>query len=438
MQGRKKPKMAGHEAINPMKIYVKVALFSCLVNGFLVAAKCFLGEVSGSVALKADAIHSLADVVSSFSILAGNLISDRKTKTFPFGLYKVENIVALVSSLLIFFGAYEIVHAAFHAGHKAIIRNLGPVTAGVVFIMIAVFLYSRYELKAGLKAGSPSLVADAKHITTDMLSLLVILAAILGAYMGFSLDSYAAVLVAAIVARIGSTILIDSLKVLLDAALDRSTLSGIREVMESHPLVMGITSLIGRSSGRYKFVEANVKLDARLLRDAHNVVSHLEEEILDRWPDIDRILIHFEPQQQEFILIAVPIDAPKGTLPQLDSTLSEHFGEAPFFAVLRKEMRTGNVALETFIENRFSTLERQRGVKAAELLAEAGVDEVRGRAALDGKGAGYALEALGIDVFTTRAATLEELLSEIAENHDWKRANYTTSEPRKEPINPRT
>jgi len=81
-----------------MKIYARVAIYSCLVNGFLMAVKYSLGEASASLALKADAVHSLADVVSSLSILTGILISDRKTKTFPFGLYKIENLVALISS----------------------------------------------------------------------------------------------------------------------------------------------------------------------------------------------------------------------------------------------------------------------------------------------------------------------------------------------------
>ena len=106
---------ADHDAKNRcrrMNIYVKVALLSCLVNGFLMTAKYFLGEVSGSMALKADAVHSLADVVSSLSILGGILISDRKTKTFPFGLYKVENLVALLSSFFIFFAASEIANEA--------------------------------------------------------------------------------------------------------------------------------------------------------------------------------------------------------------------------------------------------------------------------------------------------------------------------------------
>jgi cation diffusion facilitator family transporter len=401
-----------------MKICVKVALFSCLVNGFLMAAKFILGEVSASMALKADAVHSLADAVSSLSILAGILISDRRTKTFPLGLYKVENLVALLSSFFIFFAAYEIVNEAIYAANKGPIKNLGLVTGGIVFILIVAYLYSRYELKAGLKAGSPSLVADAKHIATDMFSSLLILLGILGTYLDVSLDRYVAVLVAALVARIGFAILVDSLKVLLDATIDYITLNGIREVLESHSHVTGVTSLGGRSSGRFKFVEADVKLDARLLRDAHQVVSHLEEEILDRWPDIDRILINYEPERKEFIRIATPLEVTKGEQPGLDTPLSEHFGEAPFFALLQKETATGLVTLERFAANRSRNLDRQRGVKAAELLAEMGIDEVWTRSPLDGKGASYALEALGIDVVTTGATILRELLSETTQDLD--------------------
>ena len=412
-----------------MKIYVKVALLSCLVNGFLMTAKYFLGEASGSMALKADAVHSLADVVSSLSILGGILISDRKTKTFPLGLYKVENLVSLFSSFFIFFAAYEIASEAIYAGHTGAIKNIGPVIAGVVLMLIVAYLFSTYELKAGLKAGSPSLVADAKHIATDMFSSLVILVAILATHLGFPLDRYAAILVVALVLYMGLTILIGSLKVLLDATLDYTTLNEIRAVLAGHPLVKSVASLGGRSSGRYKFVEASVKVEARLLRDAHAVVSHLEEDILDRWHDIDRILIHYEPEQKEFVEIATAVNTPEGTLPGLDSTLTEHFGEAPFFAVLKKEMRTGNVAFETFVANDFRKLERHRGVKAAEFLSEMGIDEVWTRVALDGKGVGYALEALGIDVLTTEATTLRELISEIAQEPDWLEIKSQESHP---------
>jgi len=144
----------------------------------------------------------------------------------------------------------------------------------------------------------------------------------------------------------------------------------------------------------------------------------LQEDILDRWPDIDRILIHYEPEQKESILVAVPVEVLSAAQSELDAPLSEHFGEAPAFALLRKEMRSGKITLETLVANHFRGLERHRGVKVAEFLVELGVDEVWTRVELEGKGAGYALEALGIDALTVPATTLRELVTEIGEAAD--------------------
>jgi len=89
-------------------------------------------------------------------------------------------------------------------------------------------------------------------------------------------------------------------------------------------------------------------------------------------------------------------------------------------------MRSGKLTFETFVENRFRSQERHRGVKVAELLAELGVDEVWTRVPLEGKGAGYALEALGIDVRTTEATTLRELLP--ADNEKTETVETTSEE----------
>jgi len=156
----------------------------------LAAAKYGLGAVSGSLALRADAVHSLADVISALTIFSGILIADRKTKTFPEGLYKVENLVALVSSLFIFFAAYEIAWEALTSHHAYRVQNVSAVVVGIVFIVAVTFLFSRYELKVGLSVGSPSLVADARHVATDLLSTLVILVGVVGSSVGYHLDRY--------------------------------------------------------------------------------------------------------------------------------------------------------------------------------------------------------------------------------------------------------
>jgi predicted Fe-Mo cluster-binding NifX family protein len=70
-------------------------------------------------------------------------------------------------------------------------------------------------------------------------------------------------------------------------------------------------------------------------------------------------------------------------------------------------------AYHRYLKNPFKDLERKKGVKTAELLAEYGVDQVRSPVQFDGKGAGYALEAMQIEVVPTDSRTLEGLIADI-------------------------
>ena len=73
---------------------MRVALYSLLFNLALVGAKLILSALTGSLALRADAVHSLVDVLASVALILGLKISERKSQSFPLGLYKVENLAS--------------------------------------------------------------------------------------------------------------------------------------------------------------------------------------------------------------------------------------------------------------------------------------------------------------------------------------------------------
>ncbi len=398
-----------------MQAHAKVAILSCLINTLLMGTKYGLAMASGSLALRADAIHSLADVVSSLTIFVGIVISDRKTRTFPAGLYKVENLVALFSSFFIFLAAYEIVMEAVSGKSAGQVENLPLVLGGIAFILAVMYVFSRYELRVGLEVGSPSLVADAKHVSTDMLSTLVILVSVAGSYLGYGIDHYVALIVAVLVTRMGFQILVDAVKVLLDATIDQETIQSIRSIVQGHPDVTEVISVGGRSSGRYKFVEVSVALDLTYFRDAHDVIAHLEEEILDQWPRIDRILIHYEPSEKGVEFIAVPLEVDESATPSPDARLSDHFGEASHFAIIERPNSDHASRVREFLENPHRSAEKRKGVLVAEFLDTYDIDRVASRADLEGKGGGYALAAMRIGVTQTHAATLKQFLNELDE-----------------------
>ena len=94
----------------------RIALYSTVLNFIVTGLKGVLAYLSGSSALLADTIHGFSDTFASLLVLVGIWLSKKKAESFPWGLYKVENFVALFSAGLIFFAAYEIAHSAFLEG----------------------------------------------------------------------------------------------------------------------------------------------------------------------------------------------------------------------------------------------------------------------------------------------------------------------------------
>ena len=281
------------------KSFAYVALLSAGFNVLLVLLKYGLSILSGSIALRADAFHSLIDVLASLGIFVGIKISERKSSSFPYGLYKVENLASLATSLFIFFAAYEIVKEIIHAEQTAIVSSIPMAILGLMGIIALMFLFSRYEMKVGKKAGSPSLVADARHIGTDLLSSVGVLIGLLLSLWKPNFDRFIAVIIIILIARLGWTILADSVKVLLDASITGEMLDDIRKVFFNFSPVRDVTQLSGRCSGRYKFVEAEIILDIEKLQEAHDICSSIEEEVYDSFPEVDKLLIHYEPAKNQ-------------------------------------------------------------------------------------------------------------------------------------------
>jgi len=380
----------------------KIGVYSIGVNLILVGIKGVLSLLSGSVALVADAIHSFTDVISALTVFAGIKISKRKSKTFPYGLYKVQNFVSLLSSIFIFLAGYEIVHTVFFEHHTLNPRYLPHAVAGVILTMVITFAFSRYELREGKKVRSPSLIADAKHIRTDMLSSSVILAGLVGGWFGLNLDRIAAVLVVFFVVKAGLTIFVDALRVLLDASIDFETMDRVKTIIMNESRVISINTLRGRNSGPFKFIEADIVIKAIDLETADSISRRIEKEIRQQVSQVDHVLIHFEPQRKETTTYAVPIKEDK-------RSISEHFGGAPYFYLATFHEKDGTLLSETYHHNPFTGEEKGKGIKVSEWLLEKGVDTVYTPKGFRGKGPSYVFSDSGIDVIITEGATLSDI-----------------------------
>ncbi|MDY6880795.1 MAG: cation diffusion facilitator family transporter [Desulfatiglans sp.] len=390
-----------------MKQSEKVGLYSIVVNLSLVGIKTLLFLISGSVALMADAIHSFSDVISSATVLAGIKISKRRSKNFPYGLYKVENFVSLLSSAFIFLAGYEIVKTVFFQQSSLNTEYLPYTIGGVLLTMGITFAFSRYELRKGKEIGSPSLVADAQHIRTDMLSSAVIMAGLVGGWFGLSLDKAAALVVVFLVFKAGLSISIDAIRVLLDASIDFETMDRVKSIIMKEPRVICINTLLGRNSGPFKFIEADIVIKAKDLEKAHSISRRIEKEIRRQVAHVDHILIHYEPQKKETTTYAIPLRQDKGSI-------SDHFGDAPYFQVITIRNSDGSVLSDEYCLNSFAKEEKGKGIKVSEWLLKKGVDTVCSPKGFKGSGPGYVFSDAGVDIIVTEGRTLEDILQSMA------------------------
>lgn len=379
------------------------------VNILLSLLNLSVSITSGSLAVGAEMVHNLVDLVASAGLLIGLKISHRQSKAFPYGLYKVENLVAVVVSALVFFTAYEIVD-------RALLGSLGEVTVrpwmllGVVLSGVFPLVFSSYQLKAAKKANSPSLTASALEYRTHVFSSGVVLAALVAQLTGLRIDRWAALAVVFFILKTGWELLRDGMRVLLDASLDSSTLGEVRQIIESDPATVNVQTLTGRNSGRYRFLEAEVEFRLSDLREAHGVSERIEKAIREKVPHVERVLIHYEPAARTDLRFAFP-------LATSDGKLSEHFGEAPYFAFVKLRLSDNFIEKQEAVANPYCHESKAKGIRVAEWLVARKVDRVFVREDLRGKGPEYVLANAGVHIFTFEEDTLDSAVERIKDEN---------------------
>jgi len=392
------------------RILIRVALYSFLVNSGLVIIKLILSFSTGSLSLAADAVHSFIDILGSGALILGLILSQRKSSSFPYGMYKVENLVAVIISLLLFGTAYGIVYQALFSASE--IHEFSAWVLVLVAILILVpFLFGRYEIRMGTQFNSPGLIADGKNFTADVLASAVVFFGLLGQYIQLPVDRIAAIIVAILIVRAGWGILVSGMRVLLDASIDNKTLDSIRRTILNDPAVVEVETISGRNSGRYVFVETDIILRVPDLERAHHISQRIEREVLRAVPSVDRIIIHYEPQRHGTkIRYALPLADHEGAI-------SSQFGEAPYFAIVDIDQVSRKAERTEVVANPHQDARKGKGIMVANFLTTFKPDIVVTRENLSGKGPGYVFTDGGIKTIQTDAEDLRTFIQRCIENN---------------------
>ena len=383
--------------------------YSIGVTLVLVALNLTIALASKSLVVGAEAFHNFADFLTAVAILVGLKFSTRKSGNFPYGLYKIENILSVGLAMMIFFTAYEFVHdALFQPARETIVQPW--MFAGLILVTAIPMLFSHYQLRAGKQANSPALIASAKEFRTHVFTTGIVFVSLLSTKIDFPIDRIGVVVIAAIIVKTGWELLSDGMRALLDASLNREVLDQIQALIVAEPAVATIKWLNGRNAGRVRYVEAGVILRVQEREKAAIVTQRLEDSIRSSVPHVERVLIHAEATPRTELRYAVPLQDASGQL-------SEHFSQASHYAFFNYDFKKAMVTNQILVENPFLEQEKARGIQVAEWFVEEKVDIILLVNTRQGKGPGYVLSNAGIEEKITSATTLAQAIEEVQRWH---------------------
>ncbi|HEU4629617.1 MAG TPA: cation diffusion facilitator family transporter [Gemmatimonadaceae bacterium] len=280
---------------------IRSAQAGLLVNALLAIAKLVAGLVGHSYALVADAIESVADVVSSLIVWGGLRIAARSAdESYPFGYGKAEALAAAIVGLLLLGAA---VGVAIEAAREIVTPHHAPAPFTLV-VLVAVILIKeglfRRVLHVGTEVGSTAVQADAWHHRSDAITsaaaFVGISVALIGGPGWESADDWAAVVASIIIFANGINVLRPAVADLMDRAPDPAVIERVSHAARTVPDVQAIEKLMVRKHGLAYFVDIHVQADpAMSLHDAHELSGRVKGAIQDAVPAVAGTLVHMEP-----------------------------------------------------------------------------------------------------------------------------------------------
>ncbi|ESX49070.1 cation diffusion facilitator family transporter [Mesorhizobium sp. C416B] len=253
--------------------------------------------LSGSVALLADTIHNVGDAVTAIPLWVAFVLARRKpSKTFTYGLGRVEDLAGIIIVLIILFSAIV-------AGYEAIDRLIHPkpiaflgwvAIAGLIGFLgneaVAVF-----RIRVGREINSAALIADGYHARTDGFTSLAVVLGAIGVWLGFPLaDPIIGLLITIAI----FAIVWQSSKAVLTRMLDGVEPGIVEEIHHAAEHVRGIEQVAqaqARWIGHRLHADVAIKVaDSATAKDVLGITEALRGELFDHLPALSEANIRLE------------------------------------------------------------------------------------------------------------------------------------------------
>jgi len=283
----------------------RVTLIGSALDLSLGIVKIIGGLAGHSQALVADGVHSLSDLATDVLVLVAvkhaNIDAD---EAHPYGHARIETAATVaLGVLLAIIGIGIALETArrLTAPESLVIPETWALAIAAVSVVSKEAMY-HYTMVYARRLRSNLLRANAWHTRTDAFSSVVVIVGIGGALLGFQyLDAVAALVVAAMIAKIGYDLAWSSLQELVDTGLEPDELDDIRTTILSVGGVKNLHELRTRQMGGKALVDVHIILEDPTLSvsEGHQISENVRTWLIRKMGNVEDVLVHIDPEDDE-------------------------------------------------------------------------------------------------------------------------------------------
>ena len=298
-----------------------------LLNILLFACKFLVGTISGSVAIRADAINNLTDAASQIvSLISFRIAAKPADRDHPYGHARIEYVASMIVSFLILIIAYQLLGDSIDKIINPVATEFRWVTVGVLVASILVKLWlGLFNRRIGKKIDSEVLRATMTDSLSDAgATFAVLISTLVYHFTDFDPDAYMGIAVALLIAVAGIRILNDTKNSILGGAPEAEVVEAIHRIVGSYPEALGIHDMAVHSYGPgTTMASLHVEVDGSAdIFDVHDAMDRIEKQLYTEAGI--HATIHMDPIVTGDPLVSRVRDQVSALLAGMDERLSMH------------------------------------------------------------------------------------------------------------------
>jgi len=230
-----------------------------LFNIVLFIGKFLIGNISGSMAITADAWNNVLDAGNATIALFGiKIAACGKGEKHPLGHGRMEWMVSLFCAMIVMLAGYELVQTSWES-----IRNPKSVTVSfvvflilIVSIMVKLYMYIYYRREAKRKDSEAMKAMSVDSLCDSIATGTVLFSTIVNATFGWKIDGWCGMIVSIFIIYTGYSSIKETSKRIVGKAPNQELVDQVEMIVKQYSVIENIQEMTFHDYGVGRFMVA--------------------------------------------------------------------------------------------------------------------------------------------------------------------------------------